>query len=69
MTGQIRYTRTRQGVVMLEIDHPPANALGAAIRVQFEQEIDRLESDLTVRPWSSPVATTHFARATICWKS
>jgi enoyl-CoA hydratase/carnithine racemase len=49
MTGQIHASRPRPGVVLLEIDNPPANALGGAVRLLLEAELERAEADLTVR--------------------
>jgi enoyl-CoA hydratase len=49
MSGQIHASRPSEGVVLLEIDNPPANVLGAATRSLLLEELDRAESDLSVR--------------------
>lgn len=49
MTAMLHISRPREGVVWIEIDSPPANALGAALRRRFEQELDEIEADYPVR--------------------
>jgi len=49
MSGQIHASHPHTGVVLLEIDNPPVNALGCAIRERFEQELDCAQSDLSQR--------------------
>jgi enoyl-CoA hydratase len=49
MSGRIHASRPSQGVVLLEIDNPPANVLGAATRALLLDELDRAEADLSVR--------------------
>lgn len=41
--------RPAEGVVLVEIDNPPANALGQAMRAQMTALLDELEADLSVR--------------------
>jgi enoyl-CoA hydratase len=49
MSGQIHASRPSEGVVLLEIDNPPANVLGAPTRSLLFEELDRAETDLSVR--------------------
>lgn len=49
MNGQIHVGRPHAGVVLLEIDNPPSNALAEAVRRQLEAELDAVEADHTVR--------------------
>ena len=49
MSGEIHVSRPRAGVVLLEIDNPPSNALGLAVRRQLEAELDAIDTDLAVR--------------------
>ena len=49
MSGQIHVTTPHPGVVMLQIDNPPANALGTAIRTMFMAKLDEVEQDLKIR--------------------
>ena len=45
----LHVSRPAEGVVLVEIDNPPANALGEAMRVQMTALLDELEADLAVR--------------------
>ena len=45
----LHVTRPTQGVVLVEIDNPPANALGAAMRAKMVALLDELEADHSVR--------------------
>jgi len=49
VSGQIHTSRPRQGVVLLEIDNPPSNALAEAVRRQLEAELDQIETDHSLR--------------------
>jgi enoyl-CoA hydratase/carnithine racemase len=49
LTGQIHVSRPRAGVVLLEIDCPPSNALGLEARRLLEAEVDAIEVDHSVR--------------------
>lgn len=49
MSGKIIVTRPSAGVVHIQIDNPPTNPLGAALRGQMLSELDALEGDLGVR--------------------
>lgn len=49
MSATLHTTRLPNGVVLLEIDSPPTNALGEEIRLRFEAELDAIEADLEVR--------------------
>ena len=42
-------SRPSDGVVLIEIDNPPANALGEAMRAQMTALLDELEADTSVR--------------------
>lgn len=48
MSG-LQVSRPAEGVVLLEIDNPPANALGSAMRARMVAALDELEADLEVR--------------------
>jgi enoyl-CoA hydratase/carnithine racemase len=45
----LHQSRPAQGVVLIEIDNPPANALGSAMRAKMVALLDALEADHTVR--------------------
>jgi enoyl-CoA hydratase/carnithine racemase len=45
----LHQSRPAQGVVLIEIDNPPANALGSAMRAKMVALLDELEADHTVR--------------------
>jgi len=45
----LNLTRPLQGVVQLELDHPPANALCMALRDDLSAALTRIEEDFTVR--------------------
>lgn len=45
----LHITRPAEGVALVEIDNPPANALGAAMRASMTALLDELEADLSVR--------------------
>lgn len=45
----LHVSRPADGVVLIEIDNPPANALGATMRAGMTAMLDGLESDLSVR--------------------
>lgn len=49
MSGEIHASRPRAGVLLLEIDNPPVNALGSAIRAKFLDQLERAESDFSLR--------------------
>jgi len=49
VSGALRLTRPAEGVVLVEIDNPPANALGSAMRAKMMALLDELEADLSVR--------------------
>jgi enoyl-CoA hydratase len=49
MSGRIHVSRPRPGVVLLEIDNPPSNALAEAVRLQLDAELDAIEADHAVR--------------------
>lgn len=49
MTAQIHLTRTAEHVVRIEMDAPPTNALGAAMRDKLLAVLDEVEADLSVR--------------------
>ncbi|MET0294026.1 MAG: enoyl-CoA hydratase/isomerase family protein [Phenylobacterium sp.] len=49
MSGTVHVTRPGPGIAWLEIDCPPANALGQEARHRLEAELDRIEADLDVR--------------------
>ncbi|HYG28234.1 MAG TPA: enoyl-CoA hydratase-related protein [Caulobacteraceae bacterium] len=42
-------SRPTEGVVLIEIDNPPANALGEAMRAKMTALLDELEADTSVR--------------------
>jgi enoyl-CoA hydratase len=45
----LQVSRPCEGVVLVEIDNPPANALGAAMRSRMTALLDELEADLSAR--------------------
>ena len=45
----LHVTRPAEGVVLVEIDNPPANALGSAMRARMVALLDQLEADTSVR--------------------
>jgi len=45
----LHQSRPAEGVVLVEIDNPPANALGAAMRAKMVALLDELERDRSVR--------------------
>ena len=49
MNGQIHVSHPRDGVVLLAIDNPPANALGFALRARILEELERADAELSVR--------------------
>lgn len=49
MTPVLHVSRPASAVVMIEIDAPPANALGHGLRLDLEAELDRVERNLDVR--------------------
>ena len=69
----LHVSRPAEGVVLIEIDNPPANALGATMRAGMTAMLDGLESDLSVRavvltPGSAPHSHAGPARArTASW--
>jgi enoyl-CoA hydratase len=49
MPGTIHLRRIGAHVALLQIDNPPANSLGDAMRKLFLEQLDALERDLSVR--------------------
>lgn len=49
MSATFHTARPAEGVVVIEIDNPPANALGEAMRAKFTALLDELEADHSVR--------------------
>ncbi|MGH6873303.1 MAG: enoyl-CoA hydratase/isomerase family protein [Rhizomicrobium sp.] len=47
--GDIRLSGLGAGAALLEIDNPPANALGSALRRRVLEHLDALDADLAVR--------------------
>jgi enoyl-CoA hydratase/carnithine racemase len=45
----LHQSRPTEGVVLVEIDNPPANALGQAMRAKMVALLDELEADTSVR--------------------
>lgn len=45
----LHQSRPAEGVVLVEIDNPPANALGQAMRAKMVALLDELEADTSVR--------------------
>jgi enoyl-CoA hydratase len=49
MSGTIHLTRVGEHVAVLEIDNPPRNTLGTAMRATLREILDQLARDLAVR--------------------
>src|SRR5581483_352534 len=49
MAGTIHSSRVNEHVGLLEIDHPPRNTLGQAMRAKLRELLDALDADLAVR--------------------
>jgi enoyl-CoA hydratase len=49
MSATVHVSRPTDGVALIEIDNPPANALGAAMRERLTAALGALEADLSVR--------------------
>ena len=49
MPGTIHLRRVGAHVALLQIENPPANSLGDAMRKLFLEQLDALESDLSIR--------------------
>jgi enoyl-CoA hydratase len=49
MSGTIDLSRPAEHVCLLEIDNPPRNTLGSAMRAQFREMLDALAGDVSVR--------------------
>jgi len=49
MSAELHVSRPHGAVAWIEIDSPPANALGESVRLRFEQELDAIETDYSVR--------------------
>jgi len=49
MSGTLHVTRPEAHLVLVEIDHPPRNALGTALRARFLEALDATEADPGVR--------------------
>lgn len=49
MSGTIHVRAATAATVLIEIDCPPSNAIGHAVRVQLAEVLGRIESDLAVR--------------------
>lgn len=49
MTAELHVTRPADGVVLIEIDAPPANALGLGLRRRLMGELQAIDRDLEVR--------------------
>lgn len=49
MSNKLKISRPSEKIVLIEIDCPPANALGTEVRQRLEHEFDLIEEDLTVR--------------------
>jgi enoyl-CoA hydratase/carnithine racemase len=49
MSGTLHVSRPATGVVLIEIDCPPSNALGTAVRERFVEELGAVDADLDVR--------------------
>ncbi len=49
MSGTIHVSRVGDHVAVLEIDHPPRNTLGRAMRAMCRERLDTLAADLAVR--------------------
>lgn len=49
MTGSVHVEKVGERIVLLEIDSPPMNALGVAMRATFMAALDQVEADDTIR--------------------
>jgi enoyl-CoA hydratase len=49
MSGTIHLSRIGEHIAVVEIDNPPRNTLGRAMRAQFREILDSLAADLSVR--------------------
>ena len=49
MGGNIYLSKIGENAALLEIDNPPANALGSAARKLFHERLDALEADSAIR--------------------
>ena len=49
MTATVHVSRPAEGVALIEIDNPPANALGSAVGARLVAVLDELDADLSVR--------------------
>jgi enoyl-CoA hydratase len=49
MSAALHLRRPAEGVALVEIDNPPANALGSAMRAKMTALLAELEADLSVR--------------------
>ena len=49
MSGTLHVTRPEAHLVLVEIDHPPRNALGTALRARFLEALEATEADPGVR--------------------
>jgi enoyl-CoA hydratase/carnithine racemase len=49
LSGALHITRPEPGVAHIVIDNPPRNALNTALRERFVAELDKLETDLSIR--------------------
>ncbi len=49
MSGAINVQSIGENAALLEIDNPPANALGSAMRALFHERLDALEADPAIR--------------------
>ncbi len=49
MTPTLHVSRPRAAIVLLELDGPPANGLGMALRLALEEALDAINADLDVR--------------------
>ena len=63
VSSQLHVTRIVPGVVRLEIDAPPTNALNHALRLRLEAELDRLDADTDAR---CVILTGHGPAAGFC---
>ncbi len=49
MAGTVHVEQVSEAIVLLEIDNPPANPLGAEMRETFIAALDRAEASAAVR--------------------
>ena len=49
MSGKVHVSRPAAHVALLEIDNPPRNVMGRAMRAEMRAALDSFESDLDVR--------------------